>query len=106
MMIDGVVVPVLHAAAQRAVELGGDNIDPRFDESAGQEALLTPLMPPITVANRVGFSGEVKGRARLRAEQHVDCLRLEPVRGFKQSGLVDRARQLVQRSPQRDSSLQ
>ena len=44
MVVDGMVVPVLHATAQRAVERHGDEFDPRFDQAASQQALLPPGM--------------------------------------------------------------
>ncbi len=59
-MIDGVVVPVGDAAAERAVEGRGDDLDAGLDEPAGHQELLAPLIAAVTVAHLVALAAQVK----------------------------------------------
>jgi hypothetical protein len=101
-LVDGVVVPVLHASAERAVEFGGDDFNPGLDEPAGHETLLAPLVAAIAVADGVGFAGEVEGGLGLLVEQESDGLRFEAVEGVHRAGLVDVATQAVEGRPHID----
>ena len=48
MMVHRMIVPIGHAAALRAIEATGDDLDARLDEAACEEQLLAPAVPPAT----------------------------------------------------------
>ena len=63
-MVNGMVVPIIYAAAQRAVELIGDNLHARFDQPPRKQKLLPPSVAPVAVTGAIAFFAEVEGIAR------------------------------------------
>jgi hypothetical protein len=49
-VVDGVVVPVADAPAERAVEAGRHRVHAGLDQPARQQAALAPGIPPVSVA--------------------------------------------------------
>src|SRR5439155_22063844 len=52
-VIDGVIVPICDSAAQWTVKSRGDDFHTGFDQSAGHQTLLTPLVAVAEVMNAV-----------------------------------------------------
>ena len=67
-MIHRVIVPIGHATAQGTIKLGGHNLDTGLDQSARQQALLSPTVPAVPITNRSGFLLQVKGIPGLVAD--------------------------------------
>ena len=101
-MVDRMIVPVRDATAECAVERRGDDIDPRFDQPAGHQALLPPLIAAVTIANRSRFEIQIERTSRQSAGQQIERLRFVHVHGAHQIGTVDLAAKLVEPFPQTD----
>ena len=56
-VVDRVVVPVLHPAAQRPGQFGRDDLHAGLDQPPGHEQLLAPRVSPVAVADLRAFAG-------------------------------------------------
>ena len=88
-VIDGMVVPVAHASAQFSRESCGDELDARFDQPAGHQALLPPTVAAVSVAHFRFLAAQVEGVSRRRVGEHVPGLRFEFIERQHRAGLVD-----------------
>ena len=105
-LIDGMIVPVLHSTAQRAVELGSDDLDPGFHQPAGHQALLAPLMSAVAIPDGVRFLLQIERLAGLCTQQQTHGLFLVLIDGIHIAGLIDVPPQPIQCVPHFHSLLQ
>src|SRR5262245_48045939 len=80
-MIDGVIVPVLDPPAQGALQRTRPQLDPRLDQPPAHEALLSPGVAAIAVAEARLLQVEVERPPRLGAGDHAPGLLLKRVEG-------------------------
>src|SRR5262249_39547943 len=98
-VIDGMIVPVADAAAQRAVQGGRHNIDAGFHQPTGQEQALAPGVAAITVAQPVVLQFQIESASCLRAANEIPGTPLKGVMrvlggGIQSStGLIESAHQ-------------
>ena len=88
-VIDGMIVPVLHAATEWTTEAGRHDFDTGFDESAGEEQLLAPGVAAVAVAGAVVFLRQVEGFLGLGVREQRHRLGFKLVESSQFAELVD-----------------
>jgi hypothetical protein len=80
-VIDGVIVPVAHTAAEGPIEGRRDDAHTGLRQPTGHQALLSPRIAAVALAYADRLPRQVEGPRRLRAGEQVERLRFETVHG-------------------------
>ncbi len=108
MVVDRVVVPILHAAAQWPRERHRNQIDARFHEPPREQTLLPPGIAAVTIAQTGIFTAHVKCPLGFGAGEHFPCHLFERIHGLHviqhAGGPLHAVELLPQRHPRTDAS--